>query len=81
MQILLILFSRLWQCLLQDLFIQSFWEVMGALLLAEANIFGQCNIPPVKEGMCYTQVSAGGGHSVLLRSDGNAVACGMNGGG
>ena len=31
--------------------------------------------------MRYTQVSAGEGHSVLLRSDGNAVACGMNDGG
>ena len=28
--------------------------------------------------MCYTQVSAGGYHSVLLQSDGNAVACGLN---
>ena len=28
--------------------------------------------------MCYTQVSAGRRHSVLLRSDGSAVACGGN---
>ena len=28
--------------------------------------------------MCYTQVSAGIYHSVLLRSDGHAVACGLN---
>ena len=26
----------------------------------------------------YTQVSAGRGHTVLLHSDGNAVACGQN---
>ena len=36
----------------------------------------QCNIPPLDEGMSYTQVSAGGDHTVLLRSDGHAVACG-----
>ncbi|CAK9056746.1 unnamed protein product [Durusdinium trenchii] len=30
------------------------------------------------EGVAYTQVSAGGYHSVLLRSDGSAVACGFN---
>eukprot|EP00435_Cladocopium_sp_Y103_P058628 s1077_g20.t1 len=40
---------------------------------------GQCNIPALDEGMAYTQVSAGGGHTVLLRSDGNAVAIGDNG--
>ena len=28
--------------------------------------------------MCYTQVFAGNAHSVLLRSDGSAVACGSN---
>ena len=28
--------------------------------------------------MSYTQVSAGGDHSVLLRSDGSAVTCGLN---
>ena len=36
-----------------------------------------CDIPPLEEGVCYTQVSAGY-HSVLLRSDGSAVACGEN---
>ena len=36
---------------------------------------GQCNIPPLDEGMSYTQVSAGAGHSVILRGDGSAVAC------
>eukprot|EP00438_Fugacium_kawagutii_P033990 Skav211205 [mRNA] locus=scaffold934:24465:25352:- [translate_table: standard] len=40
---------------------------------------GQCDIPPLDDGVTYTQVSAGGGfcsHTVLLRSDGCAVACG-----
>ena len=32
-------------------------------------------------GLRYTQVSAGYGHTVLLRSDGEAVACGRNGDG
>ena len=40
---------------------------------------GRWDIPPLEEGMCYTQVSAGAAHSVLLRSDGSAVACGRNG--
>ena len=30
------------------------------------------------DGISYTQVSAGAYHTVLLRSDGNAVACGSN---
>ncbi|CAL1139113.1 unnamed protein product [Cladocopium goreaui] len=39
---------------------------------------GQCIIPPLVDGISYTQVSAGQNHTVLLRSDGNAVACGQN---
>ena len=40
---------------------------------------GQCNIPPLDEGSAQcTQVSAGGDHTVLLRSDGRVVACGTN---
>jgi alpha-tubulin suppressor-like RCC1 family protein len=32
----------------------------------------------LNDGVTYTQVSAGGYHTVLLRSDGCAVACGWN---
>ena len=39
---------------------------------------GQCNVPPLDEGLSYSQVSAGVSHTVLLRSDGEAVACGSN---
>ena len=39
---------------------------------------GQCSIPPLDEGLSYSQVSAGSVHTVLLRSDGQAVACGYN---
>ena len=42
------------------------------------NLYGQCNIPALEEGMKYTQVSAGQSHTVLLRSDGSVVACGLN---
>jgi len=42
------------------------------------NGYGQCDLPPLEEGMSYTQVSAGESHSVLLRSDGSVVACGCN---
>ena len=42
------------------------------------NDVGQWNIPPLNEGLSYTQISAGSGHTVLLRSDGNVVACGKN---
>ena len=40
------------------------------------NSDGQCNIPPLNEGISYTQAAAGEFHTVLLRSDGQAVACG-----
>merc|ERR1712087_755180 len=45
------------------------------------NDYGQCNLPSLEEGLTYTSVSAGECHTVLLRSDGAAVACGYNGGG
>ena len=35
-------------------------------------------IPPLDDGISFTQVSAGCGHTVLLQSDGTAVACGEN---
>ena len=43
-----------------------------------SNDDGQCNIPPLEEGMLYIQVSASVSHTALLRSDGNAVTCGCN---
>jgi alpha-tubulin suppressor-like RCC1 family protein len=36
-------------------------------------------MPPLQHGITYTQVSAGTNHTVLLRSDGVAVACGRVG--
>ena len=36
------------------------------------------NLPSLDAGISYTQVSAGGLHTVLLRSDRYAVACGFN---
>jgi hypothetical protein len=53
----------------------------GNAVVIGGNGSGQCNIPPLDEGLAYTQVSAGGGrcgHTVLLRSDGSAVAVGDN---
>ena len=38
---------------------------------------GECDLPPLEEGMTYTQAAASI-HTVLLRSDGSAVACGVN---
>ena len=35
--------------------------------------------PPLDEGVSYMQVSAGNVHTLLLQSDGGAVACGRNG--
>jgi hypothetical protein len=43
-----------------------------------SNHYGQCDIPLLDEGISYTQVSAGCTHTVLLRSDGTAVASGGN---
>ena len=42
------------------------------------NNFGQCDIPALDDGIAYVQVSAGFAHTVLLRNDGRAVACGDN---
>ena len=56
----------------------------GTAVACGYNEWGQCNIPPLDEGMSYshtpsyTEFSAGGIHTVLLRSDGTAVACGDN---
>eukprot|EP00435_Cladocopium_sp_Y103_P050347 s1162_g15.t1 len=50
----------------------------GCAVACGRNGDGQCSIPPLHEGVTYTQVSAGGLHTVLLRSDGCAVACGRN---
>merc|ERR1711862_202868 len=49
---------------------------MGTAVACGNNGKGQCSIPPLHEGLTYTQVSAGSGHTVLLKSDGTAVACG-----
>ena len=35
-------------------------------------------IPPLDEGLSYTQASVGGFQTVILRQDGNVVACGDN---
>ena len=40
------------------------------------NEYRRCNVPPLDQGITYTQVSAGSQHTVLLRSDGQAVAFG-----
>ena len=48
----------------------------GSAVAVGMNGDGRCNIPPLDEGMAYTQVSAGMDHTVLLRSDGCAIAIG-----
>ena len=60
----------------QDIATQCFSEVM--VKLCGQNYNEQCSIPPLDEGISYSQVSAGRCHTVLLRSDGRAVACGSN---
>ena len=42
------------------------------------NVSGQCNIPASGGETSYTQAAAGLVHSVLLKSDGSAVAFGTN---
>lgn len=42
---------------------------------------GQCTLPELEPGARYSQVAAGGAHTVLLRSDGRAIACGYRGDG
>ncbi|CAK0800355.1 unnamed protein product, partial [Prorocentrum cordatum] len=44
------------------------------------NADGQCDLPALPAGLTYTQVAAGGLHTVLLRSDGTAVARGRSDG-
>ena len=50
----------------------------GVAVACGRNSQGQCNIPPLDEGLSYSHVSAGYDHTVLLRSDGRAVCCGQN---
>ena len=54
----------------------------GCAVAVGDNGMGQCNIPPLEEGLAaFTQISAGYVHTVLLRSGGTAVALGGNGDG
>ena len=50
----------------------------GSAITCGQNFAGQCNIPPLEEGVSYRQVSAGWYHTVLLRSDGSVVEYGNN---
>jgi len=62
-------------------FTQCFSAMMAVCYLVEAPMTSydqQHRIPPLEDGVAYTQVAAGGIHTVLLRSDGSAVACGGN---
>jgi hypothetical protein len=43
------------------------------------NFYGQCDVPTLPSGLRYESVSAGGQHSLALRSDGAVVAWGWNG--
>ena len=50
----------------------------GQAVACGSNYDGQCSIPPLDEGISYSQVSAGFDYTVLLRSDGQAVAHGLH---
>ena len=50
----------------------------GTVAFCGDNLVGQCDIPELDQGLAYTQVSAGGGHSLLLRSNGTVTVCGGN---
>ena len=50
---------------LQDGITQCFSRNDGSAAACGHNFAGQCNIPPLDEGMSYTQVSAGS-YTVLL---------------
>ncbi|CAK0828317.1 unnamed protein product [Prorocentrum cordatum] len=45
---------------------------------AASMLLASCDPPALVTGLTYVQVAAGVGHTVLLRSDGTAVACGTN---
>eukprot|EP00435_Cladocopium_sp_Y103_P071294 s132_g37.t1 len=53
-------------------------ESDGSAVVCGTNLFGECSIPALEEGLSYTQASAGRGHTALLRSDGHVVVCGSN---
>jgi len=46
----------------------------GSAVAIGRNRFGHYNIPALDKGMTYTQISAGGAHTVLLHSNGSVVA-------
>ena len=58
--------------------IHCFSEVMAMLWPADWTYLDLAPFPPWDEGVSYTQVSAGVDLTVLLRSDGRAIACGNN---
>ena len=62
---------------LQEVATQCFSEVMVKPLLAALILIDNATFHPGMKGF-HTPVSAGGSHTVLLRSDGQAVACGRN---
>ena len=59
-----------------------FSEVMASAVACGDNTGRQCNIPPLDDGVFLyhfiPKCSAGQDHTVLLRSDGRAVAFGAN---
>ena len=53
---------------------------MAKLWLAASDTYeGLCNFSALERGLSYTQVATGATHTVLLRSDGQAVVCGVDG--
>ena len=50
----------------------------GAERLHSVNDEGHCDLPALDGDLTYKQIAAGSYHTVLLRSEGAAVACGGN---
>ncbi len=76
------LFSAAWTLAIGSMAMFGFQPELavaqGGALVVGSNAIGQCNVPTPPPGLHYIDISAGGDHTVALRSDGSVVAWGYN---
>merc|ERR1711971_1158575 len=51
---------------------------MGEAVAFGEQDYGQCNVPPLPEGLQYVNAACGHYHTILVRNDGHVMAFGRN---